>query len=355
VSNYSVMTIASRESDVQAIRGRCRDRMNQVHAEQRRFADHLRKQASACSQMASEIARIQDLGAGVDMSLKNLDNSINALESNLQALASEAASLANHIEETARVGNQVLTRAHQDNRALAADQQATEQRLAKTANETHELSLRIERLTRELDRQMQEANRLVDAIEHSKSQHRQIDRTIDQDLDALHSAARALQGVIGQWVDLSSHLSELNLNVDSHIQEIQVLAEAVTRSPALYALLENLRDFQFEHLEVFENGLEAFFVDENERRVTITSRRPEKPADVLLDSIRVTIDLSGFDAEGETVECDEALEELLDLDGAVIVTRTTESPKKAPGPDAREREAPRSRTRKRESRQRSGD
>ena len=331
MSNHSEMRVVTREPDVGAIRRRCRDRLDQVRNEHIQFAAQLRQQSATCDQMASKISQLRNIGKGIDMSLNNLSYDISSLETNLRNLSTETASLASQIEETAAEGSRVLNQAHAENRQLSLDQQGLQNRVNVAASEAHQIALRIESVTKELDRQMREANRIVDAIERSKEKHNVLDREIDRDLDGLHAAARTLQGIIGQWVDVSSQLSTLNLNVDSSAQEMQALAEALHRSPALYALLENLRDYRFEHIEMFENGLTAFFVDEEGRRVTITSQTTEKEADDLLEAIQVSIDLDNFDVEGEHEICDEELTVLTDMDGAVIVESQIETPKKAPG------------------------
>lgn len=326
MSNHTTATVTSLDQEAQELRRRCLEQSDERLSELRRCAYHLRQQGEDCSRMASELARIEGMGVGVIMSLNRLDSQIHELGSDLRELAHEAEALAGQIEETARAGRQVLPRAHADLQGLAAGQGLAEQQLQATGGEAHLIGVRLEQLTRELDRKMSEAGQLANAIEQSKEQIREVDNLTDQDLEALNRAARALQGVIGQWADLSGQLSQLNLTVDSHLYELQALGEAVNRSPALFALLENLRDFRFEHVRVFEGGLEAFLKDDNDRRIAITSRRAEKTADQLLEAIEVTIDLYGYDVGAETLRCDEEIARVLDVERVVIINSKTTAP-----------------------------
>jgi DNA repair exonuclease SbcCD ATPase subunit len=329
MSNFTRLVVSA--EDPQALQQECSQRLGGVFSDAHDLAEEVNLQLTRCQQMNEQYAMVLSRIRSFQMSLTDLGDDFKGLDSSLRKLSQDADGLNGYVAQAVLDGQAVLRDARTVAEGQAADQEILHTRLESTARQTQEFAVRLAALTNELEKQMQAAREIADQVSQVQTQHTRLDLRLDQQIDLFHQEAQALQGVLGQWQGVSAALSRLNQNILQKTSELQALRAAADSTPALYSMLECLRDFEFERLETFPGGLQAFFVDEQQRRVVVTSTKMTSKADQLLDTIQLVFDLDGFDAEGQNRECDRQLEILLDqMTGLVIRERSTQSPRRAP-------------------------
>lgn len=299
------------------------------------------------------VSGLQELGV-LSNRLQELNRSL------LPLLRAEAAEV--------RQAGQELSRASQEVRALQAQLVALEQehgtKTLQARRWIRESDLRGRELSRDLDQSCRDlatvrrqlrsfrtetqaigtvlqtafraADQVLKDLKRLEAQGQRIQNRLDGAWNDTGKVRQILEYTQSLWASLEGELDARTLACDRQLTEAALLLDALQQSEsAAFALWRGLREQSWELAEyrARESGVELLLRDDRQRQVAFEMYRQGRESNDLV----LELDLSGFDLQDLSCECDEQLEEILEeLDDLLVIeaTRVERPHRRRPGDSA---------------------
>ncbi len=222
----------------------------------------------------------------------------------------------------AQRGRQLTHEADQRGRSMVRDLEESRQGLIALRRDLAQVTTEAAAVGRTVETAFRRASELVADLDREAARGRRIEASLDSAWAQGGSVLQTLRSANDTWAALSTELASAAQTCETRLAESNLLVDALTSSEsAAFAVWRGLREQAWEIAEyqVRESGVELLLQDSRQRRVAFEiSRREHSGEDLLLE-----LDLSGFDAEGESCECDEQLEELLEEIADLLAIEST--------------------------------